>query len=61
MQLLLIYCVDIPPQVINITLILAILSGIPPVLLPTVFYSDILLLIQVRIPLLQQLFLQHIS
>ena len=59
-QLLLLSCVDLPPQGMTPTIIITILTKIPPVLLPTVFHSDILLFIQVRIPLFWYLYLQHI-
>ena len=50
-QILLLSSLNVPPQGKNITLILTILSNIPPVLIPTVFHSYILLLIQVQITL----------
>ena len=59
-QLLLISCVDIPTQGINLTLILDILINIPPMILPTFLHSDMLLLIQDRISLYRHLFLRHI-
>ena len=59
-QLLLLSCLDIPPKGINLPLILTIFSNIPPMLLPTFFYSNILLLIQFRISLFRHMFLQHI-
>ena len=59
-QLLLLFCVDTPTQGMNITLILTILSNTPPVLLPTVFNSDILILIQVRVSLFLHMFLKNI-
>ena len=58
-QLFLLSCVEIPPQGININLILTILSNIPPVLLPTILHYDILHLIQIQISLLRHLLLKH--
>ena len=58
-QILLLSCLDIPPQCMNLTLILTILSNIPTVLLLTDFHSDILILIKVRISLVWHVFLQH--
>ena len=59
-QILLPFCVDIPPQGMNFTLILTILSNIPPVILPSVLHSCVLLLIQVCISLFRHLVLRHI-
>ena len=59
-QLLLLSCVNLPHQCIHILLILTILSNIPPMIIPTVFHSNTLLLIQVSITIFRHLFLQHI-
>ena len=56
-QILLIFCVEIPHQVINLNIILGTLIKITPVILPTVLYSDILILIQVWVSLFQHMFL----
>ena len=50
-QLILLICIYLPPQVMNLLLIVTILSNIPPMLLNTVFHYDILLIIQVLISL----------
>ena len=44
-QLHLLFCVQIPYQVTNLTIILTIFSNIPTMLLPTVCHYDILLII----------------
>ena len=59
-QILLVSFVEMPTQGTNLTLILTILSNIHPVLLPTEFHSNILILIQVRISLVRYLLFQHI-
>ena len=60
-QLLVISCVYLPPQVMNLTIIFVIIGNIHPVLLPNVFHYDILLLIKVQVYLFRRLSLQHIS
>ena len=59
-QILLLFFVEIPHQGTNITIILNIISNIPPVILPYVFHYDILLLIQVWVSIFQKLLLNHI-
>ena len=59
-QLLLLFFVYIPPQGMNLTLILIIISNITPVITPIVFHYYNSLLIQVRVSLLKYLLLQHI-
>ena len=60
-KILLIFCVDISHQSMNLTITLTILSKIPTVLLHTVLNYDIIFLIQARVSLFQYLILQHIS
>ena len=50
-KILLLFNVDIPPQVMNLILILTFLSNIPPMLSPNLIQYDILLLVKVRISL----------
>ena len=59
-QLLLLFYVDILPKGMNIILIITFLRNIHPMLLPTVFHYDTLLLIQVRISLFLNLFFRNI-
>ena len=59
-QLLPLSCVYIPSQGMNITLIITLLSNMPPMILPAIFYYDNLLLIQVYIYIFCHLLLQQI-
>ena len=59
-QPLLIFNVNLPPQGMNLIIIITFLRNTTPMLLPNCIQSDILLLIQVRISLLHHLVLRNI-